>query len=182
MSDLDQPANEKLTADTPFGADGTAPEAPRPVCKCGAGPHRSNPEICAKGHAIKGNQRARVHQDERAEALEDMPAQSISTFDVLDRQVARLQQSIEHRERRLKLPLSASKRERLERTQAQYEAALLGALERRDKLQKEGHRATANRTNNVLARLSDATFALNSERPSPLSRKTSAPATQSCTC
>ncbi len=34
----------------------------RPVCKCGAGPHASNPEICQKGHAMPGNQRRRIHE------------------------------------------------------------------------------------------------------------------------
>src|SRR5262245_46653034 len=129
----------------PIPADGAGSEASRPVCKCGAGPHRSNPQICAKGHALRGNQRARVHENERPEALDVVQVQSTTAIDVLDRQVARIQRRIEHREGRLRMALSASKRERMEKVQAADEAALVAALQMGDKLQKEGRTATTNR-------------------------------------
>lgn len=38
-----------------------ATETPPPVCRCGAGPHSTHVGICAKGHAMRGNQLHHVH-------------------------------------------------------------------------------------------------------------------------
>jgi integrase-like protein len=122
---------------------------------CGSPIDPQVPTKCTSGHVRAGNQLGRVHEDERPEVLEDMPVQSTTSIDVLDRQVARIQRRIEHREGRLRMALSASKRERLEKVQAADESALVAALQLRDKLQREGRTATSNRTNNILAQLSD---------------------------
>jgi hypothetical protein len=39
------------------GSGGGATTASVPACRCGAGPHESEPDICARGHALRGNRR-----------------------------------------------------------------------------------------------------------------------------
>jgi hypothetical protein len=46
------------------------------ACKCGASPHDSLPDICARGHALRGNQRTVTHGLRSARAQEAlMPGQ-----------------------------------------------------------------------------------------------------------
>jgi len=150
-------------------ANGTASEAPSAVvCRslladkvtvCGAGPKPGNPGRCTNNHFLAGNHE-RSPKDERPEVLEEPDeAVSLESFDVVARQVQRIERRVNHRERRLRLPLTASKRERLEKIQAADEAALVAALSLRDKLAREGRQSSTARQANVLSRLSDDTLA-----------------------
>ena len=51
--------------DSPFSnngsLDGADTEDEGAVCSCGAGPHPSNPGMCARGHFVRGNSAAVVH-------------------------------------------------------------------------------------------------------------------------
>lgn len=68
-----------LDVETPHAAD-----AP-PVCKCGASAHAEKPGICARGHAMEGNQLRRVHgvrsfEERGAAALPDVLRQTVEEF------------------------------------------------------------------------------------------------------
>ena len=59
-------------------------EAP-PVCRCGAGPHPTHPQMCERGHALPGNQLHRTHgtysfRDRGAAALPDELRQTVDEF------------------------------------------------------------------------------------------------------
>lgn len=61
-----------------------ATETP-PVCRCGAGPHPTHAGICARGHAVRGNQLHRTHgaysyRDRGAAALPDVLRQTVDEF------------------------------------------------------------------------------------------------------
>lgn len=53
---------------SPLPVRGESTDVERPVCKCGAPAHATRTDICRKGHAIAGNQRARRNP---LEAIED---------------------------------------------------------------------------------------------------------------
>jgi hypothetical protein len=68
-----------LTVETPQAADAL------PVCKCGAGVHAEKPGICARGHAMEGNQLRRTHgvrsfEERGAAALPDVLRQTVEEF------------------------------------------------------------------------------------------------------
>src|SRR5687767_1100905 len=86
-----QPALQP-SADIPARLEGTdldtEPDRAVPSCKCGAGPHPTRLDICAKGHALPGNQRARKHDAPTREERSDDEISGIEPEDYIHQALA----------------------------------------------------------------------------------------------
>jgi len=75
MADEKQVTDSDAPGDPPSTSNGPATAANEPVCSCGAGRNAKNPNHCAKGHLLPGNDAAAIIGDHGARFFRDNDTQ-----------------------------------------------------------------------------------------------------------